>query len=561
MSTTNNDRSVKLNFTELRQFHDVVNIALNREALYDTQVNIGNDTQVTLVKSTGLHCNIKGNAATASIAASCSGNAATASTASTASTALAAAPGSALEDALAAKIDVPGLTLVPDVQQIGGDIVGTLLERFGSAVSMSADGSRIVIGTDINQHGGGDGHVSIYQRDVNNTTVAPVWTQLGGDIAGEAAGDYFGGAVSMSADGTTVAIGATSNDGDPNNPKSNSGHVRVYQYWSTNDSWTKMGQDIDGEAANDYAGNSVSLSADGNIVAIGSTGNDSSNYSNSGHVRVYQYGGVDNNGIDLGWSKLGSNIGGAFANDMSGHSVSLSADGTIVAIGATGADNGSYSGHVRVHQFVSGDWSQMGQDIDGEAADDSCGYSVSLNDDGDIVAIGAVGAGGTGHVRVHQFASGAWTQLGGDIAGEAASDQFGYSVSLSADGTIVAIGAPYNDDNGSGSGHVRVFKYNSSDSRWFKMVPDIVGENNNDNSGISVSLSADGSIVAIGAHRFYVLPNGVMSGRVRVYSLLSQGIGPLDINISGSAASAAPGSVLEATINSLLARVAALENA
>ena len=42
-----------------------------------------------------------------------------------------------------------------------------------------------------------------------------------------------------------------------------------------------------------------------------------------------------------------------------------------------------------------------------------------------------------------------WIQLGDAIPGAAAGDQSGYSVSLSADGTIVAIGAPYNDGNGS----------------------------------------------------------------------------------------------------------------
>ena len=54
-------------------------------------------------------------------------------------------------------------------------------------------------------------------------------------------------------------------------------------------SWTQLGSDIDGEASNDYSGGSVSLSADGSIVAIGSINNDAENGSNSGHVRVYEY--------------------------------------------------------------------------------------------------------------------------------------------------------------------------------------------------------------------------------------------------------------------------------
>ena len=54
-------------------------------------------------------------------------------------------------------------------------------------------------------------------------------------------------------------------------------------------SQTQLGSDINGEAAGDYSGRSVSLSSDGTIVAIGAPGNDAGGSSNSGHVRVYEY--------------------------------------------------------------------------------------------------------------------------------------------------------------------------------------------------------------------------------------------------------------------------------
>jgi hypothetical protein len=135
-----------------------------------------------------------------------------------------------------------------------------------------------------------------------------------------------------------------------------------------------------------------------------------------------------------------------------------------VAIGATynAGVNGDYSGHVRVYNYSGGEWTQLGIDIDGEAADDQSGVSVSLSSDGSRVAIGAMynaGVNGdySGHVRVYNYSEGTWTQLGGDIDGEAESDYSGRSVSLSSDGSQVAIGAPDNDGNGSDSGHVRVF--------------------------------------------------------------------------------------------------------
>ena len=58
--------------------------------------------------------------------------------------------------------------------------------------------------------------------------------------------------------------------------------------------------------------------------------------------------------------------------------------------------NGSNSGHVRVYQSVADTWTQIGQDIDGDASNDQFGHSVSLSSNGSIVAIGAIGNDGTG---------------------------------------------------------------------------------------------------------------------------------------------------------------------
>ena len=78
----------------------------------------------------------------------------------------------------------------------------------------------------------------------------------------------------------------------------------------------------------------------------------------------------------------------------------MSADGTRVAIGAIGNDGaGSNAGHVRVYAESGGTWTQVGADIDGEAAGDVFGYSVSMSADGTRVAIGASGNGGTGSTR------------------------------------------------------------------------------------------------------------------------------------------------------------------
>ncbi|MCP4799453.1 MAG: hypothetical protein GY893_05830, partial [bacterium] len=121
-------------------------------------------------------------------------------------------------------------------------------------------------------------------------------------------------------------------------------------------------------------------------------------------------------------TQIGSDIDGEAANDYSGTSVSLSSDGSIVAIGAPQNDLWD-SGHVRIYQNNSGTWSQIGDDIDGEGKFDHSGVSVSLSGDGSIVAIGADQNGGngenSGHVRIYQNNSGTWSQVGSDIDGEA----------------------------------------------------------------------------------------------------------------------------------------------
>ena len=164
------------------------------------------------------------------------------------------------------------------------------------------------------------------------------------------------------------------------------------------------------------------------------------------------------------WVQRGADIGGAAALDQSGYSVRLSSDGNTIAIGAPYNDGaGTDAGHVRVYGWDGSVWVQQGADIGGEAGGDQSGISVSLSSDGNTVAIGAPyndGAGSwAGHVRVYHWNGSAWVQQGADIDGEAAGDQSGYSVSLSSDGNTVAIGARWNDGAGTDAGHVRVYSY------------------------------------------------------------------------------------------------------
>ena len=311
----------------------------------------------------------------------------------------------------------------------------------------------------------------------------------------------------LSRDGKRVAIGAIFNDGGV----FRNGHVRVYDW--TGSAWEQAGEDIDGEASADYSGMSVSLSGDGLRVAIGAPGNDgATGYGYcDGHVRVYEMNGSSE------WVKLGNDIDGIAELDKFGSTVSLSFDGRRLAAGADGNDsNGQNSGHVRVFEYIGNTWTQMGSDIRGDAPNDRFGSSVSIADNGEIVGIGAPN-NGSGYVRVLGWDGAEWRQIGPDITGENIGDKFGASVSLAVDGRRIAIGGSLNDgDNGYYNGHVRVLEFDNGD--WVQLGTDIDGEADDDISGSAVALiSDDGKRIAIGAP--FNDGNGSDSGHVRVYEL------------------------------------------
>ncbi len=136
------------------------------------------------------------------------------------------------------------------------------------------------------------------------------------------------------------------------------------------------------------------------------------------------------------WIQLGADIDGRDAYGHLGDKVALSSDGTVLAAG--GPTSGSYSGYVRVFKYASNTWTQLGSDING-ADGDYFGSSVSLSSDGTVLAVGGALSNGkngvsSGRVRVYKYANSEWTQRGADINGEAASDYSGCSVHLSSDG-------------------------------------------------------------------------------------------------------------------------------
>jgi hypothetical protein len=382
--------------------------------------------------------------------------------------------------------------------QQGNDIDGEAInDQSGYSISLNTDGTIVAIGSPFNVEAViNSGQVRVFQNQSDN------WVQIGDNINGNSPSSISGFSVSLNADGTIVAIGA------PDYTESGLfevGQVRIFQNQSGN--WVQMGNPIIGEAFSDHSGFSISLNNSGSILAIGAPDNEAEDGGNFGHVRVYEF--QTNN-----WIQIGSDIDGEAPEDNSGFSVSINQDGSIVAIGAPNNNDAAMgAGHVRIYRNESNIWTQIGNDIDGEAINDKFGSALSLNDQGTIIGIGAIDHNGIGHVKVYENQSDAWVQIGNNINGEAIGDKFGISVSLNAVGDIVAVGARDNSDFTLEAGQVRVYKNESGD--WQQINDDINGETLQDRSGISVSLNNEGSIVAIGA--YLNDDNGSNAGHVRVF--------------------------------------------
>lgn len=388
-------------------------------------------------------------------------------------------------------------TLIYGQVQIGQDIDGQAEgDGFGRNISLSANGTILAIAAQGSNEN--TGQIRIFENQNN------VWLQIGQDINGNTSESLFGTALSLSSDGSIVAIGSVFNNG-------NGGFVsRVRVYENQSENWIQIGQVINGAVEGPVSsGPEVSLSSNGLILAIGVSRNDEVS-EDAGQVRVYEY-------MDNVWSQVGQNINGQDSEDFFGTRVSITADGTKLAIGAIGNDENS--GYTSIYENLSGNWIQVGENINGEEFGDRSGAGLQISADGSIVAIGANRNDGngedSGHVRVFEESNGVWAQIGQDLDSEEIGDRSGVGLSMTADGSIVAIGATRNDGNGEDSGHARIFK--NQEGNWIQIGQDIDGEEENDQFGVSISLSNSGDTMSIGA--IFNDGNGMSAGHVRVFDL------------------------------------------
>jgi len=316
------------------------------------------------------------------------------------------------------------------------------------------------------------------------------WSQRGTGIPGEVDEDEAGTSVALSANGDIVAVGSPKNaDG-----ADRGGQVRVWEWNGM--SWSKKGTDIESTKGKRFFGTSVALTPNGDILAVGGPGK--LNQGKKGYVGVWSFG--------TDWVQVHGNINGG-VDEYFGTSVAITSDGAAVVIGAIGTTNGS----VYVFTDDGNNWVSASGEIAGEFANDNFGQSVALKLDGSsyILAVGAPNhSSGAGRVYVYESMNlNTWSQLGNNVDGAISGDLAGSAVALSTDGAILAVGYP-----GNNNGYTLVFQFDVGTLSWVQVNDKIVGENSGDLSGEYVALSSDGGVIAIGAKE-----NDSKTGHVRVH--------------------------------------------
>lgn len=327
---------------------------------------------------------------------------------------------------------------------------------FGFSIALSSDGSTLAVGTPFDDMGDGDspfeselsGSVFVFKRD------GDIWNQEAKLKASNySPWDLFGIVISLDGSGNTLAVGAP----DEDTRGFDSG--AVYLFDRANGLWTQNAQlKASNVGENDAFGRSLSLSADGKTLAVASTGEDgdatgingdqsNDNASDSGAVYVFVR--ENNAWIQQAYIKASNTA----TDNGFGISLSIASNGGTLAIGAKGDDGGT----VFIFRREGNSWSQSSYLKGSNTEADDAFYVVDLSADGQTLAVGAPGEDSAavdingdqtdnttqdaGAVYVFSVENGEWVQQAYVKASNSeAGDEFGALISLSADGNTLAVG-------------------------------------------------------------------------------------------------------------------------
>lgn len=364
-------------------------------------------------------------------------------------------------------------------------------------------------------------------------TSAYQWYPLGNWIEEEGTPDLAGTAVANSLDGNIIAVTAPHYrpEEGPGSAGKRLGRVVVYKFDDTRDAWDKEGKPLIGLDGESF-GSSLGMSEDGRSIIVGSIAKNENGHEKAGKVQVFV---LDTATGEPEWIQKGQTLYGANAHDLFGFDVDIRDGGEVIAIGAPGQDVGTLeeAGTVSIYKWISADgkWTivkhvenNTRDVLEGTEARGHFGASVSLSQVG-VLAVGEPDANDGGKVSMIRYnaTDATWVQYGlieKPVGFELKpGDKFGHSVSVSFDGSKVAIGTPLHTQNqNSGKKHagaITVHKHDSVNNVWAPMGGAIYGREAGDQAGFSVHLSDSGEQLAFGSP-FSGL-NGQESGHISVY--------------------------------------------
>ena len=389
---------------------------------------------------------------------------------------------------------------------------------FGEKMRLNAAGDMIIVGDYANDT------INIFKYQNYD------WVQIGDTLAGIAASD-FGRGVAISDDGTKIVAGGWLADLNG----TNSGYVQAFQ-WSQKSYekpimevsgntltisngeeynargyvFNKLGDTLTG--SNDAFGYTVNMNYTGDMMIVGRNTSTSAN----AHPTVYKY----RNGQ---WSQVGTNVYGENSTYFSMISL-ISNDGTVIAASSHTALDGSNEGAIHVYEFINGDWSLKGSAIQGSGS--GAYFSIDgmeLSGDGTVVA----GVSRTNYAKVFKYVEDStndWVQMGSDFTINPASSALAVTISsrvigLSDDGTIFAASSTGDDTTGTDNGKVEVYKFTGDvdTGSWNQLGSTIYGvaRSGNTYEGMTLKLSADGTILAIGSWKY-----NSSNGYIRVFKYI-----------------------------------------
>jgi hypothetical protein len=275
----------------------------------------------------------------------------------------------------------------------------------------------------------------------------------------------------MSADGSIVAIG-----------NAVEGCVQIYE---ARPSWIFLDEICD--ETSDLFGSAVSLSGSGSMLAVSGFTLDGAR---PGFVRAYQYTNANSE-----WLAIGQDMVGETHDDFFGKSIDLSDSGDILAVGAPGDAILLLAGKVDIYTFNATHWNLLGESPRSLDNPNSFGNSVSLSSSGNVVAIGAPSVASTGSIEVYRFVNQGWNRVSEPIQGQFANETLGHSVSVAAVGDTITVSGSSRSLQGT-TNRVQVFGSTRSEA-WAQIKADLL---KSEADTIEVDISADGRLLAIGAH-------------------------------------------------------------